>query len=91
MYKNKEGENYYTFGWLEAQPGSNHFSPTSGGNSTWAKTKREAIRKVNGERKEWEKKNPTYVKLRVNETTIRRCKSVEESMGWDRAMWSLWN
>ena len=56
-YKNSKGESEYLFGWLEAKPGSNEFKPTSGGNSVWAKSKREAISKVNRERKEYEKAN----------------------------------
>ena len=55
-YKNSKGESEYLFGWLEAKPGSKEFKPTTGGNSVWAKTKREAIAKVNRERKEFEKR-----------------------------------
>lgn len=77
-YKNSKGENLYMFGWLQAEPGSNNFTPTTGGNSEWAKTKREAIAKVNRERKEWEKKYPSHWQLRVNPKTCRRAKSYEE-------------
>ena len=85
-YKNKNGENLYMFGWLEAKPGSKDFRPTTGGNSEWAKTKREAIAKVNRERKEFEKKNPTYVQLRVNPSTVHRAKSSREFSSFDQAL-----
>jgi hypothetical protein len=88
-YKNKNGENLYMFGWLQAEPGSKEFTPTTGGNSEWAKTKREAIAKVNRRRKEHEKKNPTYVQLRVNPSTVRRAKSYKEYSDFDRALYML--
>jgi len=88
-YKNSNGESEYLFGWLEAAPGSKEFKPTTGGNSVWAKTKREAIAKVNRERKEHEKENPTYVQLRVNPSTVRRAKSYEEYSDFDRALYML--
>ena len=88
-YKNKNGENLYMFGWLEAEPGTKNFTPTTGGNSEWAKTKREAIAKVNRRRKEHEKKNPTYVQLRVNPSTVRRAKSYKEYSDFDRALYML--
>jgi hypothetical protein len=88
-YKNSKGENEYLFGWLEAKPGSNEFKPTSGGNSTWAKTKREAIAKVNRERKEWEMKNPTYTQLRVNPETCRRAKTQKESSDFSYGLYMM--
>lgn len=88
-YKNKNGENLYMFGWLQAEPGSKEFTPTTGGNSEWAKTKREVIAKVNRRRKEHEKKNPTYVQLRVNPSTVRRAKSYKEYSDFDRALYML--
>jgi hypothetical protein len=88
-YKNKNGENLYMFGWLQAEPGSKEFTPTTGGNSEWAKTKREAIAKVNRRRKEHEKKNPTYVQLRVNPSTVRIAKSYKEYSDFDRALYML--
>jgi len=77
------------FGWLQAEPGSKEFTPTTGGNSEWAKTKREAIAKVNRRRKEHEKKNPTYVQLRVNPSTVRIAKSYKEYSDFDRALYML--
>ena len=88
-YKNKNGENLYMFGWLQAEPGSKEFTPTTGGNSEWAKTKREVIAKVNRRRKEHEKKNPTYVQLRVNPSTVRIAKSYKEYSDFDRALYML--
>ena len=88
-YKNSKGESEYLFGWLEASPGSKDFKQTTGGNSVWAKTKREAIAKVNRRRKEHEKENPTYVQLRVNPSTVRRAKSYEEYSDFDRALYML--
>jgi len=88
-YKNKNGENLYMFGWLQAEPGSKEFTQTTGGNSEWAKTKREAIAKVNRRRKEHEKENPTYVQLRVNPSTVRRAKSYKEYSDFDRALYML--
>jgi len=88
-YKNKNGENLYMFGWLQAEPGSKEFTPTTGGNSEWAKTKSEVIAKVNRRRKEHEKENPTYVQLRVNPSTVRRAKSYKEYSDFDRALYML--
>jgi hypothetical protein len=88
-YKNSKGESEYLFGWLEAKPGSNEFNPTSGGNSVWAKTKREAISKVNRERKEFEKENPTYTQLRVNPETCRRAKTYKESADFSYGLYLM--
>jgi len=88
-YKNQKGENLYMFGWLEAPAGTTgnkDFQPTTGGNSEWAMTKREAISKVNRERKESEKKYPTHVRLRVNPNTVRRVKSYKEFADFDRSL-----
>jgi hypothetical protein len=88
-YKNSKGESEYLFGWLEASPGSKEFKPTTGGNSVWAKTKREAISKVNRERKEWEKQNPTHVQLRVNPEICRRAKTYEQSADFSYGLYMM--
>ena len=88
-YKNSKGESEYLFGWLEAAPGSKEFKPTTGGNSEWAKTKREAIANVNRRRKEWEKQNPTHVQLRVNPETCRRAKTRQEARDFDYALYMM--
>jgi hypothetical protein len=88
-YKNKNGESEYLFGWLEAKPGSKEFKPTSGGNSVWAKSKREAIAKVNRGRKEFEKENPTYTQLRVNPETCRRAKTYKESADFSYGLYLM--
>jgi hypothetical protein len=88
-YKNKNGESEYLFGWLEAKPGSKEFNPTTGGNSVWAKTKREAISKVNCKRKEFEKENPTHTQLRVNPETCRRAKTYKESSDFSYGLYLM--
>ena len=88
-HKNSKGESEYLFGWLESKPGSKEFKPTTGGNSVWAKTKREAIAKVNRERKEWEKQNPTHVQLRVNPETCRRAKTQKESSDFSYGLYMM--
>ena len=88
-HKNKNGESEYLFGWLEAKPGSKEFKPTSGGNSVWAKSKREAIAKVNRERKEFEKDKPTYTQLRVNPETCRRAKTRQEARDFDYGLYLM--
>jgi len=88
-HKNLKGESEYLFGWLESCPGSNEFKPTTGGNSVWAKTKREAISKVNRERKEWEKQNPTYVQLRVNPNNCHRAKTQKESSDFSYGLYMM--
>ena len=88
-YKNSKGESEYLFGWLEAKPGSKEFKPTTGGNSEWAKTKREAIAKVNRRRKEWEKQNPTHVQLRVNPETCRRAKTYKQSADFSYGLYLM--
>ncbi|MDA9016541.1 hypothetical protein N9H63_00940 [bacterium] len=88
-YKNKNGESEYLFGWLEAKPGSKEFKPTTGGNSEWAKTKREAIAKVNRRCKEFEKENPNYVQLRVNPETCRRAKTRQEARDFDYGLYLM--
>ena len=89
MYKNDKGENRYKFGWLQADPESNVFSPTSGGNDVWAKSKRDAIAKVNREHKEFEKENTDHCKLRVNPTTIKRVKNYEEFAKFSRGLYMM--
>lgn len=88
-YKNSKGESEYLFGWLEAKPGSNEFKPTNGGNSVWAKSKREAIAKVNRERKEFEKENPNHWQLRVNPETCRRAKTYKESADFSYGLYMM--
>ena len=87
-WKNSKGESHYIFGWLTAPPKSRDFKSTTGGNSVWAKTKREAIAKVNRERREFEKENPTHCRLRVDEKTCRRV-SYETARAFDSALYSL--
>ena len=89
VYKNQKGENLYLFGWLEAPAGTTgtkDFRPTSGGNNEWGMTKRDAIAKVNRERKESEKEYPTHVRLRVDPKTVRRAKTYEEFASFDRGL-----
>ena len=88
-HKNTKGESEYLFGWLEAKPGSKEFKPTTGGNSVWAKSTREAIAKVNRERKEWEKQNPTHIQLRVNPETCRRAKTRKESSDFSYGLYMM--
>lgn len=88
-HKNSKGESEYLFGWLEAKPGSKEFKPTSGGNSVWAKSKREAIAKVNRERKEFEKENPNHWQLRVNPETCRRAKTYKESADFSYGLYMM--
>ncbi len=88
-YKNSKGESEYLFGWLEAKPGSKEFKRTTGGNSVWAKTKREAIAKVNRECKASEKENPTHVQLRVNPETCRRAKTRKESSDFSYGLYLM--
>jgi len=89
VYKNSKGESEYLFGWLEATPGSKEFKPTTGGNTVWAKTKREAITNTNRRRKEWEKQNPTHVQLRVNPETCRRAKTSQEARDFDYGLYLM--
>ena len=88
-HKNSKGESEYLFGWLESKPGSNECKQTTGGNSVWAKTKREAISKVNRQRKEWEKQNPTHTQLRVNPETCRRAKTQKESSDFSYGLYMM--
>ena len=80
-YKNNKGESMYSHGWLEADAGSKDFKATTGGNSVWAKTKREAIAKVNAERKAHEVNYPNHTQLRIDPDNCRRSKSRDESRG----------
>ena len=88
-YKNVYGESLYMFGWLTAEPGSKDFKRTTGGNTVWAKSKRQAISKVNKERKEVEKKNPDKWQLRVDPSTCCRAKTSEEHMSFDRGLYFM--
>lgn len=74
------------FSWLEAEPGSDEFKPTTGGNTVWAKSKRQAISSVNKRRKEWEAKYPTHVKLRVDPENCRKAKTSEEHLEFDKGL-----
>jgi len=78
-YKNSKGESMYLHGWLEAKAGSNDFKSTTGGNSVWAKTKREAIQKVNSRCKASELEYPNHSRLRVDPDNCTRAKSYKES------------
>ena len=62
LFRNTEGEYLYLFNWIGG-----------GFNDVWAKSKKEAYRKVVKERKEWEEKNPTHVELRPDYKSMRRC------------------
>lgn len=88
-YKNIHSESCYCFGWLKAEPGSDDFKPTTGGNTVWAKNKRKAISIVNKEQKQSEKENPTYVRLRVNVETVRILKSAEDHQEFDYGLYLM--
>ena len=88
-YKNIYGESCYRFGWMQADPGSDDFKPTTGGNTVWATNKRKAISIVNNEQKESEKRNPTYVRLRVNVDTVRILKSAEAHREFDYGLYLM--
>jgi hypothetical protein len=73
LYKNQQGEYLYLFNW------------TCGGfNDVWAPNKKEAYRRVVKKREEIE--NPTYVKLRPDYKSMRRCTYSEyqkqNALGW---------
>lgn len=79
LFKNQQGEYLYLFNW------------TCGGfNDVWAPSKKEAYRRVTNERKVWEAKNPTYVKLRPDFKSMRRCTysqyQSQNRMGWMMCM-----
>jgi hypothetical protein len=61
LLQNQKGEYLYLFNW---QGG--------GFNDVWAPNKKEAYKLVVNERKEWEEKNPTFVKLRPVYDSMRR-------------------
>lgn len=88
-YKNDKGESLYLFGWLQAEPGSKHFAHTTGGNSVWAETKRQAIKKVNDIQKEHEKEYPNRVKLRVDPDNCARAKSGNQARDFDRGLYLM--
>mgnify|MGYP003109769122 CR=1 FL=1 len=88
-YKNDKGENLYLFGWLKAEAGSKHFEPTTGGNSVWAKNKRQAISKVNAIQKEHEKEYPNRIKLRVDPESCIRSKTYNQARDFDRALYLM--
>lgn len=77
-YRNKKGECIYLFGWLQKEKGGKRFEPTTGGNTVWAKTKREAIKKVNDNQRRHEGLYPNNVKLRVDPKNCRRAKNYNE-------------
>ena len=73
LYKNQQGEYLYLFNW------------TCGGfNDVWASNKKEAYRRVVKKREDIE--NPTYVKLRPDYKSMRRCTYSEyqkqNALGW---------
>jgi hypothetical protein len=73
LYKNQQGEYLYLFNW------------TCGGfNDVWAPNKKEAYRRVVKKREDIE--NPTYVKLRPDYKSMRRCTYSEyqkqNALGW---------
>jgi len=88
-YKNEKGESNYLHGWLQAEPGSKEFKVTTGGNNVWAKSKREAIAKVNRECKEWEKKYPDHYPLRVNPNNIYRAKTYKGYAKFSAALYAM--
>ena len=88
-YRNIYGESCYCFGWLQADPGSDDFKPTTGGNTVWAKNKRKAISIVNKQQKKFEKENPNYVRLRVNVETVRILKSAEAHREYDFGLYLM--
>jgi hypothetical protein len=75
LYKSQNGEYLYLFNWIGG-----------GFNDEWAKTKKEAIAQVHKKNREHEEKYPTHVKLRIDETTLRRCTYSEyqeqNRLGW---------
>jgi hypothetical protein len=79
LYRNVNGEYLYLFNWIGG-----------GFNDVWAPSKREAYAKVVRENKEHEKKNPTYVKLRPDYKSMRRCTyseyQAQNRMGWMMSM-----
>ena len=75
LYRSSNGDYLYLFNWIGG-----------GFNDVWAPNKREAYKRVMKERKEWEKENPTYVKLRPDYDSMRRCTysqyQEQNRMGW---------
>jgi len=75
LYRSSNGDYLYLFNWIGG-----------GFNDVWAPNKREAYKRVMKERKEWEKENPTYVKLRPDYDSMRRCTysqyQEQNKMGW---------
>lgn len=86
-YQNSKGEFMYIFGWLQADPGSDDFKPTTGGNSVWAKTKTQAISRVRKRQEAHEKEYPNSVRLRVDPNTCRRAKSYREFAAFDYGLY----
>jgi len=75
LYRSSNGDYLYLFNWIGG-----------GFNDVWASNKREAYKRVMKERKEWEEKNPTHVKLRPDYDSMRRCTysqyQEQNKMGW---------
>jgi len=61
LLQNEKGEYLYLFDW-----------ENGGFNDVWAPNKKEAYKRVVNECKDWEEKNPTYVKLRPVYNSMRR-------------------
>ena len=79
LLRNQKGEYLCLFNW---QGG--------GFNDVWASNKKEAYQRVMSERKEWEEKNPTFVKLRPVYDSMRRATfsqyQEQNKLGWMLSM-----
>lgn len=79
----------YLHGWLQASPGSKNFQPTTGGNSVWASTKAEAIRKVNDRCKANDKEYPDHYPLRIDPSNCYRAKTQKQSMDFSYGLYLM--
>lgn len=77
-YKNKKGECMYLFGWLQKSNEDKIFAPTTGGNTVWANTKAEAIKKVNDIQRNYDRLDKKHVKLRVDPKNCRRAYNYQD-------------
>ena len=79
LYRSVNGDYLYLFNWIGG-----------GFNDVWAPSKREAYYRVMKQRKEWEKKYPTHVKLRPDYKSMRRCTysqyQEQNKLGWRLSM-----
>ena len=75
--QNKDGEYNWLFNWIGG-----------GFNDTWAKTKEEAIAKVEKEREEIKKKYPTHVELKADPKSFRKA-TQESADAQNRAGWMM--